>query len=100
MQKAILIFILFISVKAFSQDKPFIHLQQPSKEKNIVFASQQFIVGAVCKTFTLTINDTPVKVYSTGGFAYELNLNAGDTAFTLVSSNGDQSFTKKISYSY
>jgi N-acetylmuramoyl-L-alanine amidase len=88
---------------AFSQttDKPFIKLVQPLKEQNNVKAARQFVVGSVCKNCTLTINGAPVKVYASGGFAYELNLLPGDTAFTIVAfAAPDKSVTKKVNYNY
>jgi N-acetylmuramoyl-L-alanine amidase len=102
MQKIIFILFCFISIKVFSQnnDKPFIRLQQPLKENNNVKYSRQFIVGAVCKTCQLTINQQAVKVYPTGGFAYQLDLIPGDTAFNLIVTSNENSLSKKISYSY
>jgi len=103
MQKIFLFFFLCIALNAFSQtaDRPFIRLQQPLKEKNSIKYSRQFIVGATCKTCSLTINDQPVKVYATGGFAYQLDLVPGDTTFNLTAAGSDgKTFNKKISYSY
>ena len=93
---------LFIFCQLFGQeiDKPFIKLVQPFKEKNNVKYSKQFIVGSVCKTCNLTINGNAVKVYPTGGFAYELNLKPGDTTFNLEAGLQGNLIEKKISYSY
>jgi N-acetylmuramoyl-L-alanine amidase len=103
MQKTFFILLLFITTNTFAQnnDKPFIRLQQPLKENNPVKSSRQFISGATCKTCTLTINDQPVKVYSTGGFAYQLDLALGDTSFVLSATSSDNNtITKKLNYSY
>ena len=69
---------------AQTPDKPFIRLVEPTKEKNNVKASRQFLIGSTCKTCNLTVNGKPVKVYATGAFAYELNLKTGDTAFAMI----------------
>ena len=103
MKKIFLIATVFCSATAFCQntDNPFIKLQEPAKEKNAVKASRQFIVGATCKSCSLTINGQSVKVYPTGAFAYELNLKPGDSSFNMVVFAGEgKSVGKKISYSY
>ena len=94
---------VFAGSSAFSQntDNPFIKLQEPAKEKNAVKASRQFIVGATCKTCSLTINGQAAKVYPTGAFAYEVNLKPGDSSFNMIAFAGEgKSFGKKISYNY
>ena len=86
----------------FSQpaETPFIKLIQPFKANNPISSSRQFIIGSTCKTCKLTINDSLVKVYSTGAFAYELNLLPGDSSFLLKAEGINKVTTKKISYSY
>jgi len=79
---------------------PFIRLTNPYKTALVVKSSRQFIVGATCKECTLTINNTTVKVYPTGAFAYELNLVPGDSTFTIVAVTGNKSLSKKINYSF
>lgn len=95
------IFVLLTSI-AYSQNDQnvFIKMIQPFKAQNDVKASRQFLIGSTCKKCELTINDVPVKVYPTGGFAFELNLTPGDTAFTIFSKSGAKSVSKKIAYSY
>ncbi len=103
MNKILLIITFFLSSKSFSQnaDNPFIHLQEPAKEKTIVKASRQFIVGSTCKNCTLTINGQSVKVYPTGAFAYELNIRPGDSSFNLIAfASPGKSINKKITYNY
>ena len=88
---------------AFCQtvEKAFVKLVEPTKEKNSVKASRNFLIGSTCKTCNLTVNGQAVKVYPTGAFAYELNLKPGDTTFTMVAFNApDKSATKKIFYNY
>ena len=94
--------LLFIASFTFSQtnDKPFIRLVQPSKENNKVTSYSNFIIGSTCKTCTVTINTKPVKVYTTGAFAIELNLKQGDTSFTILSNFSGKSVSKKINYTY
>lgn len=86
----------------FSQDTntPFIRLTNPYKTTNLVRTSRQFLVGATCKNCALTINGKRVNVYPTGAFAYEFNLQQGDSVMTLLAENGGRSLTKKISYTF
>lgn len=97
------VLLLFIFINpSFTQvaDKPFIKLVQPYKEANKVSSAKQFIIGSVCKSCRVFINTVPVKVYPTGAFAYELNLNQGDTDFIITATEGAKSFTKKIRYNF
>jgi N-acetylmuramoyl-L-alanine amidase len=91
-----------VTSHTFSQANtaPFIRLTNPYKTALVVKSSRQFIIGATCKTCTLTINNTPVKVYPTGAFAYELNLVPGDSVFTILAAEGKKSLTKKITYTF
>ncbi len=103
MRYIVLFFLLLLSVASLSQqtEKPFIKMIDPFKEKNNVKASRQFLVGSVCKTCSLAINEQAVKVYPTGAFAYELNLKPGDTVFNMVAQNTNSiKVNKKISFNY
>ena len=96
-----LLFLLIVGC-TFSQttEKPFIRLVQPFKATNPVGWSGNFIIGSTCKSCTVTVDEKSVKVFSTGAFAIELNLNPGDTSFTILSTLAGRSVTKKIYYSY
>jgi len=86
--------------KAQENQTSFIKLVNPTKEKNTVSAGRQFIIGSTCKTCTLSINDQPVKVYNSGGFAYEINV-LQDSAFTIIATaQNNKKITKKLAYSY
>ncbi len=103
MKKVLGIFILFVALKVNGQtpEKPFIKLVEPGKVQVNTSTSRQFIVGSTCKTCSLNINGQEVKVYPTGGFAYELNLVPGDTVFNLIAfTEPAKPLTKKLSYSY
>lgn len=94
---------LLTGYTAFCQqvDKPFIKLVQPTADVNNVKAARQFVVGSTCKSCGLSINNEPVKVYTSGGFAHELNLKPGDTSFNLVAFfPPDKTSVKRISYNY
>ncbi len=78
----------------------FIKLVEPFKAENIVHFPRQYIVGSTCTNCTLTINEKPVYVYGTGGFAFEANLVEGVNAFDLQSRSKDKSLSKKISFTY
>lgn len=94
--------IFFFSVSSQAQDvkNPFIKLINPYKSINPVSSARQFIVGSTCKTCSITINNVPVKVYSTGAFAMELNLTAGDSSFLIKAQGNERIATQKINYSY
>lgn len=93
--------IVYGAVSAQNNDKPFIKLVEPLKEKNNVKTSRNFLIGSTCKNCNLTVNGSAVKVYPTGAFAYELNLKTGDTSFTLIAFTApDKSINKKITYNY
>ncbi|HNF43308.1 MAG TPA: N-acetylmuramoyl-L-alanine amidase [Ferruginibacter sp.] len=93
--------VLAATVAYPQSDKPFIKLVEPTAEQNNVKASRQYIVGSTCKSCGLSINDQPVKVYPSGGFAFELNLKPGDTAFNIVAFfPPDRTSVKRIVYNY
>jgi len=93
--------VLAATVAYPQSDKPFIKLVEPTSEQNNVKASRQYIVGSTCKSCGLSINDQPVKVYPSGGFAFELNLKPGDTAFNIVAFfPPDRTSVKRIVYNY
>lgn len=95
------IFLLLFSKSSSAQELPFIRLVNGTKEQNKVTAAKQFIVGSTCVGCSLSVNEAPVKVYSSGGFATELLLSPGDTSFQLKATNAaGKSITKKISYNY
>jgi N-acetylmuramoyl-L-alanine amidase len=99
----VLILIIFLLNKSVSQNvqKPFIKLVEPNAEKNNVKNPKQFLVGSTCKNCTLTINGQTTKVYATGAFAYEVNLNLGENTFLLIADkDGESAVTKTIKYTY
>lgn len=86
---------------AQTPDKPFIKLVEPRKTEIDTKTSRQFIIGSTCKTCNLSINGKEVKVYPTGAFAYEINLQPGDTGFNIIAFIGaDKSANKKLTYNY
>jgi N-acetylmuramoyl-L-alanine amidase len=88
-------------MQAHAQDNPFIRLVELTKEKNLVTTARQFIIGSTCKTCLLTINDNAVRVYKTGAFAFELNLQPGDTTFLITATNAaGKTATKTMGFSY
>lgn len=102
-QQLILVTLLFLFGKIYGQapEKPFVKLTDPLKEKNSVKASRQFLIGSTCKTCRLTVNGQPAKVYPTGAFAHELNLNVGDSNFVLTATSTDgKNVSRTVSYAY
>jgi N-acetylmuramoyl-L-alanine amidase len=101
MKKYFCLILLCYSKSLIAQDAPFIRLVNPTKEKNVVTTSKQYLIGSTCKTCALSIDSINTKVYATGAFAYEINLKSGDTSFILKAVNSvGKIITKKISYSY
>lgn len=97
----LLFFLIVFSVNAQSQvSHPFIKLVQPLKEENTVTASQQFIIGSTCKGCTITINDQPIKVYSTGAFAFEANLKEKNNPYTIVAAMEGKQKKKMVNFNY
>jgi N-acetylmuramoyl-L-alanine amidase len=101
MRKYFFFILLCLCAQAHAQDNPFIRLVELTKEKNTVTSARQFIIGSTCKTCLLTINDNAVRVYSTGAFAFELNLKPGDTSFLITAANTiGKTATKTMGFSY
>lgn len=102
-QISILTCFVFFIVFSFAQTPKdiFINVTEPNKEENFVSASQKFIIGATCKTCSITINDENVKVYATGAFAKEINLTEGTSVFTITAtSSKGKTISKTITYHY
>ncbi len=95
-----LLILTTIEIAAQSTDKAFIRLAAPAREINATGSSKQFVSGATCKGCRLTINDRPVKVFPTGAFAYELDLDPGINHFAIVAEGNKSSASKKISYNF
>jgi len=93
---------LLISSMVWSQSnpRPFIKLVQPVRESTVVKNARQFISGSTCKGCELTVNGSPVKVYSSGGFAYELNLKPGDNQFNLLARSGTNTIARLVTFRY
>src|SRR5829696_9194542 len=96
-----LCFVMLMKI-ALTQDtiNPFIRLVNPFKASNDVKWSRQFIIGATCKTCSLSVNNKPVKVYPTGAFAHEINLTPGDSTFVLIAYGNAKTASKRLTYSY
>jgi len=92
--------LLSLSMLAQGGNEPFIKLVNPFKAANPVSASRQFIIGSTCKTCSVSINEKPVKVYSTGAFAQEIFLQPGDSSFTVKATGANKTSSKTISYTY
>ena len=91
----------FTTLKAQTSEAPFIKLVNPTKEKNAVTATRQFIIGSTCKTCTLSINEQLVKVYNSGGFAFEINMLGADSLFTIIATAPNKkTLGKKVAFSY
>ena len=94
--------VCFISSAAAQlQEAPFIKLVNPTRERNATSSPKQFIVGSTCKTCTLRISGQEVKVYNSGGFAFELTSNSTDTTIKIVATGtNNKTVSKTISFQY
>lgn len=95
-----LLLCIYATVTAQKNDKPVIRLVSPSKTNITVSAARQFITGTTCTGCTLTINGTPVKVYTTGSFAYAAALKPGQNSFFIRSDNGKKVTEQYVTYEY
>lgn len=104
MQKKIFIsFVIFFALTGFMAvaQNPSLTIKQPNSSQNKVNSSKQFIIGNTCSDCIVTINNQPVKVYSTGSFALQLNVQSADSSFTITSTNNkNKSVSKTVSFSY
>jgi N-acetylmuramoyl-L-alanine amidase len=91
---------LLLFIQESRAQSVFLKLVTPSKNENKVTTPKQFITGTTCKSCSLTINDSSVKVWPTGAFVIQLNLKLGDTIVRLVAAdtNGFKS-TQRVFYS-
>lgn len=81
--------------------RPFIRLQQPGRTTLVVYDSVQYISGATCKGCQLIVQDTPVRVYTTGGFAARVYLHAGENPIVLQARNKEGlAYNLQIVYRY
>lgn len=97
----IMLLATMLATQTHAQDKSFIRLTQPGKQSNAVTSTRQFLVGSTCKGCSLYVNDELQKVYPTGAFAIEVELEEGSNPFVIksVGPNGD-SLQRTVTFSY
>ena len=103
MKICMLLLLIGLSTSTLCQtaEPPFIKLVTPTRETTTVSATRQFIIGSTCKTCDLSINGVPVKVYNSGGFAYEINIGKPDTVFTIIATTpSKKNISKTLLYNY
>lgn len=90
-----------LAIQSKAQDKSFIRLTQPGKQNSAVTTTRQFLVGSTCKSCRLYVNDELQKVYPTGAFAIEVELDKGNNPFVIksVGPDGDSS-VRTVTFSY
>lgn len=93
-------FLILSSLDCLAQSKPFIRLLQPTRESNVVRGNRQFISGSTCKGCELTLNGEAVKVYGSGGFAVELNLELGQNTFNLQARSAGTVANRRVIFRY
>lgn len=100
-KKAFTTLLFLISSFALMAQQPAIQVIQPYKTTINTTLSRNYISGNTCKSCQLTINGQVVKVYPTGGFAFQLDLKPGDTSIVLISTNSSgATYTKTLVYHY
>ena len=95
--------LLILNASLFSQANKnyFIKLTDPLKEIVTTHDSVKYIIGSVSKNCQLEINQTPIKVYPTGAFAYKAILQEGINIFSMTAFMKNQKpIHKKIQFNY
>ncbi len=91
----------FAIVSFVVAQNPPLTIKQPTGSSNKVSSTKQFIIGNTCVGCTVTINNIPAKVYSTGSFALQINVQSADSNFVVSSTNDkNKTVSKIINYSY
>ncbi|MEJ8841945.1 N-acetylmuramoyl-L-alanine amidase [Lacibacter sp. H375] len=99
--KVLFLFIFWFLFQTAQAQQVFLRLNTPAKNQNSVTSSKQFVTGLTCKTCTVTMNGNEIKVWPTGAFAAELQLQLGDTSFLLQATNASGAKeTQRIFYNY
>ncbi|GEP94836.1 N-acetylmuramoyl-L-alanine amidase [Chitinophaga cymbidii] len=92
---------VMLATPSLAQDKSFIRLTQPGRQNSSVTTARQFLVGSTCKGCSLYVNDELQKVYPTGAFAIEVELDEGNNPFEIKSLGpGGDSSSRTVSFSY
>lgn len=105
MKKALLAVLLLAAVTGigFAQKgvkPPPLKLVTPARATMTVSTARQFITGTTCDSCQLTINGSPVKVYSTGAFAYAAALKEGSNNFFIKTGNGSKTTEQNVLFEY
>lgn len=82
-----------------SQNPP-LKLVTPERTQVTVSSAKQFITGTTCADCQLSINGSPVKVYSTGAFAFTAALKEGKNNFLVKTDNGGKTTEQNIQFEY
>lgn len=83
-----LLFLLLISTSIIvNAQQVFIKFVTPAKNQTTVAVKRQFITGTTCKECSVRMNETEIKVWPTGVFVVETNLNPGDTSFLFTATD-------------
>lgn len=85
--RLILFLYLFLTAYLSEAQNPSLQILRPGSDTINTRQHRNYISGNTCSSCTLTINDNPVKVWSTGAFAISLDLREGDTIFHLKSTD-------------
>ncbi len=91
---------LLCAIYCFAQ-QPYIHFVHPSHSEIHTGHSINYISGNTGKNCMLSVNGQKIKVYPTGAFAVQLNLQPGDTTLIFKSENqAGHVYTKQVVYHY
>jgi len=101
MARSVFLLVLLLAAQQSTAQQVFLKLVTPAKNQLQVTTGRQFITGTTCKECSLQLNGAEVKVWPTGAFAAEVNLQPGDSSFQLVATDakGFKS-TQTLFYTY
>ncbi len=81
------LFFFVLAVQVSYCQSVFIKFVTPAKNQNTVAAKRQFITGITCKECRVAMDASEIKVWPTGVFVAEVNLNIGDTSFLFTATD-------------
>jgi N-acetylmuramoyl-L-alanine amidase len=86
---------------AAAGQQPYVHIIHPGRPVIQTAQSRNYLSGNTCKGCRLTMNGTAVKVYPTGSFAVQVDLEPGDTLLQFTSTSpGGTTASQKVTYHF
>lgn len=89
------------SFTAAAGQQPYVHIIHPGRPVVQTGQSRNYLSGNTCKGCRLTLNGKDVKVYPTGSFAVQVDLQPGDTQLQFTSTApGGSTASRNVSFHY